>query len=208
MYKLGLTGGIGSGKTTLAGIFAKVGDRVVDADAIARNVTAAGGAGIAPIAQAFGSCAIGADGALDRGWMRNLVFDDKTAKLRLEHIVHPPVALEVARNTLLAQADGVRCLVFDIPLLVESGHWRKRLDRILVVDCPVATQVERVVHRSGLHPSAIEKIIAAQASRLQRRQAADFVIFNEGKTLDEIGQELAWVGAQFGLSSQGLENCA
>jgi dephospho-CoA kinase len=92
--------------------------------------------------------------------------------------------------------------------LVESGHWRKTLDRILIVDCPVATQIERVVHRSGLHPSEVEKIIEAQAPRLRRMQAADFVIFNDGKSLNEIAEELAWMGAQFGLSSPPTGNCA
>jgi dephospho-CoA kinase len=140
--------------------------------------------------------------------MRNLVYNDKTAKLRLEHILHPLVAQEVAFKTRLAQADGVRCLVFDVPLLVESGHWRKTLDRILVVDCTVATQIERVVHRSGLHHNEVEKIIKAQAGRLRRREAADFVIFNEGKSLNEIAEELAWMGAQFGLSSLPTGNCA
>jgi dephospho-CoA kinase len=208
MHKLGLTGGIGSGKTTLAGVFAKLGARVIDADAISRSVTAPGGVAIEPIANAFGSCAITADGALDREWMRNLVFNDKTAKLILEHIVHPLVAKEIAFHTRLALADNVRCLVFDIPLLVESGHWRRTLDRILVVDCRVTTQIERVAHRGGLTQNEVEKIIATQSSRLQRRQAADLVIFNEGKSLNEIGEELAWMGAQFGLSSHPLENCA
>jgi dephospho-CoA kinase len=201
MLKLGLTGGIGSGKSTLAGILAQQGARVIDADAISRSVTVARGAGIAPIAQAFGPCAIAADGALDRAWMRALVFSDPTAKLRLERIVHPLVSKEIALRIKLAQADGVRCLVFDIPLLVESVSWRKALDRILVVDCTEATQIERVVHRSALHPSEVEKIIATQASRQRRRQAADFLVYNDGKSLGEMGQELARVGAQFGLSS-------
>jgi len=208
MHKLGLTGGIGSGKTTVAGILSRLGARVIDADAISRNVTAAQGVAIEPIATAFGSRSIGADGALDREWMRNLVFNDKTAKLRLEHIVHPLVTQQIEFHTNLAKADEVRCLVLDIPLLVESGYWRKTLDHILVVDCTVTTQIERVLRRSGLSQSEVEKIIKAQASRLWRRQAADFVVFNDCKSLDEIGGELAWMGEQFGLSSPPPGNCA
>ena len=199
MEKIGLTGGIGSGKSTVAGIFARLGARVIDADAISRSITAPKGAGIAPIAQAFGSGAISADGALDRDQMRRLVFSDPCAKTRLEAIVHPLVGQEIAIQTAQAQADGVRCLVLDIPLLVESIHWRKSLDRILVVDCPVATQMERVVRRSGLDPSEVKRIIDAQSTRQQRLQAADFVIFNADKSVDEIAGELECLGAQFGL---------
>ena len=155
--------------------------------------------GIAAIAEAFGSGAITADGALDRDQMRRLVFSDPGAKILLERIVHPLVGQQIALQTAQAQEDGVRCLVLDIPLLVESGHWRKSLDRILVVDCPVATQVERVVRRNGLARSEVERIIEAQSTRQQRLQAADFVIFNAGKSLEEIAGELAWLGAQFGL---------
>ena len=199
MFKLGLTGGIGSGKSTVAGVLAQLGAQVIDADAISRSVTSTKGAGIGPLFNAFGTEAIAADGALDRDWMRRLVFSDKTAKARLEQIVHPLIGQEIARQTSLAQAQGARCLVFDMPLLVESGHWRRNLDRILVVDCPAATQIERVVRRSGLSSSAVQDIIAAQSTRRHRLQAADFVIFNEGKSFDEIGSELAWLGAQFGL---------
>jgi dephospho-CoA kinase len=208
MHKLGLTGGIGSGKTTVAGILSRLGASVIDADAISRSVTAAQGAAIEPIGAAFGSGAIGADGALDRDWMRKLVFNDQTAKLRLERIVHPLVAQDIAFRTTLAQVGGAQCLVFDIPLLVESGYWRKTLDRILVVDCRENTQLERVVQRSGLDRNEVAKIIDAQASRLRRRQAADMLIFNDGKSLDEIGGELAWMGEQFGLSSPPPGNCA
>lgn len=199
MVKIGLTGGIGSGKSTVAGLLAQLGAIVIDADAISRSVTAAGGAAIGPLLAAFGSAAIAADGALDRDWMRSLVFADPAAKLRLEHIVHPLVGNEIARQTVGAQAQGARCLVLDIPLLVESGHWRKKVDRILVVDCTEATQIERVVRRSGLARSAVQTIIDAQSSRRRRREAADAVIFNEGKSLHEIGDELARWGAQFGL---------
>jgi dephospho-CoA kinase len=199
MEKIGLTGGIGSGKSTVAGILSRLGARVIDADAISRSITAPEGAGIVAIAEAFGSGAITANGALDRDQMRRLVFSDPGAKILLERIVHPLVAQQIALQTAQAQEDGVRCLVLDIPLLVESVHWRKSLDRILVVDCPVATQVERVVRRNGLARSEVERIIEAQSTRQQRLQAADFVIFNAEKSLGEIAGELAWLGAQFGL---------
>lgn len=199
MLKLGLTGGIGSGKSTVAGIFSRLSAHVIDADAISRSVTAARGAGIRPLLEAFGADAIAADGALDREWMRRLVFSDRAAKARLEQIVHPLVGQEIARQTSLARSQGTRCVVFDIPLLVESGHWRKNLDRIVVVDCSEATQIERVVSRSGLTSSSVQSIIKAQSTRQNRLQAADAVIFNEGKSLDEIGDEVTWLGTQFGL---------
>lgn len=199
MFKLGLTGGIGSGKSTIASLLAQLGAGLIDADAISRGVTAANGAGIKAILEAFGSDAIAASGELDRDWMRRLVFSDRTAKVRLEQIVHPLVTQEIARQTTLAAKQSVRCLVFDIPLLVESGHWRKNLDRVLVVDCDVATQVDRVVRRNGLAPGVVQSIVDAQTTRHNRLQAADIVIFNQGKSLDEIAQEVAWLRAQFGL---------
>lgn len=199
MLKLGLTGGIGSGKSTIAGIFDGLGACIIDADAISRSVTAANGLGIGAIFEAFGASAITVDGAMDREWMRSLVFSDSAAKVRLEQIVHPLVGQEIARQTALAQAKGARCLVFDIPLLVESGHWRKNLDRVLVVDCTTDTQTERVMRRSGLAQSVVQSIIAAQSTRKNRLQAADIVIFNDCKSFDEIGNEVAWLAAQFGL---------
>ena len=181
MFKLGLTGGIGSGKSTVAGIFARLGAAVIDADAISRSVTAAKGTGIGPLVDAFGADAIAADGAMDREWMRRLVFSDPAARARLEEIVHPLVGQEIVRQTSVAQSRSARCLVFDIPLLVESGHWRRNLDRILVVDCTAVTQTERVVRRSRLTPSAVQSIIDAQSTRQNWLQASEIVSFNDGK---------------------------
>jgi len=197
--RLGLTGGIGSGKSTVAHMLVQAGAALVDADAIARSVTAPGGAAIAPIRDAFGDSLIGADGALDRDRMRALAFTDLTAKKRLEAIVHPLVGLQAGRQAQQALADGHRLLVFDIPLLVESGRWRQQLDRILVVDCEPATQIARVAARSGLTREAIESIMAVQAPRARRLAAADCVIFNEGITLDELGAQTRQLAQRFGL---------
>jgi dephospho-CoA kinase len=199
MLKLGLTGGIGSGKSTVARILAVLGAQVIDADAISRHITAAQGAGIGALREAFGNKAIAADGSLDREWMRQLVFSDQTAKARLEKIVHPLVGQEIVRQTAQAQAARTPCLVLDIPLLVESGYWRERFHRILVVDCPIQTQIERVERRSKLSSDAVQAIIASQCTRQQRLQAADFVVYNQGKSVDEIGSELARLTREFGL---------
>jgi len=199
MLKLGLTGGIGSGKSTVARILAVLGAQVIDADAISRHITAAQGAGIGALREAFGNNAIAADGSLDREWMRQLVFSDQTAKARLEKIVHPLVGQEIARQTAQSQAARTPCLVLDIPLLVESGYWREKFHRILVVDCPIQTQIDRVERRSKLSSDAVQAIIASQCTRQQRLQAADFVVYNQGKSVDEIGSELARLTREFGL---------
>ena len=197
--RLGVSGGIGSGKSTVCQILGRLGARVIDADAISRASTAAGGSAIAAIQAAFGANAIDATGAMDRTQMRQMVFSDPQARARLEAIVHPLIALEVERQAAAAVAQGVRCIVFDIPLLVESRHWRKSLDRVLIVDCRVQTQIERVALRSGLSEQEVQAIIAAQSTRAQRLQAADFVIFNEGKDLFQIKHELEDLRLQFGL---------
>jgi len=197
--RLGLTGGIGSGKSTVAQVLVQAGAAHMDADAIARSVTAAGGAAINAIREAFGDSLIGSDGALDRDRMRALAFTDSTAKKRLEAIVHPLVGLETARQAQLAVGAGYCLLVFDIPLLVESGRWRQQLDRILVIDCEPPTQVARVAARSGLTHEAIEAIIAAQAPRAQRLAAADCVIYNDAITLDELGRQTRQLAQRFGL---------
>lgn len=195
-FRLGLTGGIGSGKSTVAGMLVARGAALADADAVARQVTGAGGAAIPGIAAQFGPSLVTAAGALDRDAMRTLAFSDPAARGRLEAIVHPLVQagmLQIARD---ARAP---CVVFDIPLLAESAHWRQRLDRILVVDCSHATQVERVVRRSGIAPVAVEQIIAAQASRMQRLAIADAVLYNDGHTLEQLQAEVAALARGFGL---------
>ena len=197
--RLGLTGGIGSGKSTVAQLLADLGAGVVDADAISRATTAAGGAAIPLIQQQFGDAFIGGEGALDRERMRQHVFADPQAKSQLEAIIHPLVGQQIAAQAKALADTGKTCLVFDIPLLVESGHWRKSLQRVLVVDCEPATQIKRVMARSGLAAAEVQKIIAAQASRARRLSAADLVLLNDGISLQELAAQVKRIGRQFGL---------
>jgi dephospho-CoA kinase len=197
--RLGLTGGIGSGKSTVAGMLADLGATVVDADAISRAVTAPGGAAIGPLKDAFGAGMVSPEGGLDRDAMRELVFADPTARRRLEEIVHPLVGAAIAAHTEAALAAGARCVVLDIPLLVESGRWRKALDRVLVVDCQEETQCARVSARSALAPTAVRQIVAAQAPRLTRLAAADYVIFNDGISIEQLGRTVGQLAPEFGL---------
>lgn len=199
--QLGLTGGIGSGKTTVGAMLAERGAAVIDADAISRATTAAGGSALPAIAAEFGAALIGADGALDRAAMRDLVYRDATARRRLEAIIHPLIGHETDRQTRQALSEGRPLLVFDVPLLVESGpRWRARVDRVLVVDCPPEVQIERVMARSGLPRTQGEQILAAQATRAQRLAAADLVVFNgEGVTLRQLRTAVEELAARFGL---------
>jgi dephospho-CoA kinase len=205
--RLGLTGGIGSGKSTVAHIFTKLGAALIDADAISRGVTAPNGAAIASLAAEFGADFITPEGALDRDKMRSLVYADASARKRLEAIVHPLVGQEIARQSDAATQAGSRCLVFDIPLLVESTHWRQRLDRVLVVDCPEERQIERVIARSSkegnaMTREAVQGIIRSQATRAQRLRASDTVIFNDAINLTQLEAEVTELWQFFGLSSQ------
>jgi len=186
--RVGLTGGIGSGKSTVGQLLAAVGAALIDTDLIARQLTLPGGAAIDSIARTFGPQLIAADGALDRARMRDLVFGDAGAKQQLEAILHPLIGLETERQAAAAQ--GAPALVFDVPLLVESGRWRAKVDKVLVVDCSEATQVERVVRRSGWTREAVQAVIASQASRRQRRASADAVIFNDGITPDQLAADV------------------
>lgn len=197
--KLGLTGGIGSGKSTVAGLLAQHGAGVIDADAISRATTASQGVAIPLIRAAFGEEFIGPDGALQRERMRQHIFDNPQAKKALEAIIHPLVGQAIAEQQRQLTQTGKKCLVFDIPLLVESGHWRRTLDRVLVVDCSEQTQVQRVSARSALPAPEVQKIIAAQATRAQRLAAADVVLCNDGISLDELAAQVAAIAPQFGL---------
>ncbi len=175
--RIGLTGGIGSGKSTVARTLVACGAALVDTDAIARALTAPGGAALPALAAAFGPSILGADGALDRDRMRAIAFGDAAAKARLEGVLHPMIGAEAQRQ---AAAAGGRPIVFDVPLLTESAHWRARVERILVVDCREDTQVARVVARNGWSEDAVRRVIAQQAARPARRAIADAVVFNDG----------------------------
>lgn len=200
-YRLGLTGGIGSGKSTVARLLEAQGAVIIDADALSRSLTAAGGLAIAPIAAEFGAQAIAPDGALDRGQMRDLVFADPQARQRLEAIIHPLVRqlTEQRVQQAEAEAEGARLLVFDVPLLVESGHWRERYDGVLVIDCSEATQVQRVMARSQLTAETVRSIIANQASREERRAAADWVILNDGLDFSALESQVRAIAASLRL---------
>ena len=200
--RLGLTGGIGSGKSTVAQFFVKLGAFLIYADAISRSVSAAKGAGIAQLVAEFGADFMTAEGALNRDKMRALVYVDASARKRLEAIVHPLVGQEIARQSGLAVTSGARCLVFDIPLLVESKHWRQNLHQVLVVDCSEARQIERVMARSGLVREAVEGIIRAQAARAVRLRGSDWVICNDAIDLTQLESEVTQIWRWFGLSSE------
>ena len=191
--RIGLTGGIGSGKSTVARRLATLGALVVDTDALAHALTAPGGAAITAIAQAFGKDMIAADGAMDRAKMRALVFADPTQRQRLEAILHPMIASAARAQASRAGAD--QAVVFDVPLLTESGTWRARVDRVLVVDTSPATQVARVVERSGWTAEAVERAIAQQTTRAQRRAIADGVIVNDGLSLAQLEAQVDAVWA-------------
>ena len=194
MLRLGLTGGIGSGKSTVALMLVGQGATLIDADAISRAATAAGGAAIAQIEAYFGCDAITPEGTMNRDVMRQRVFADPKAKLQLEAIIHPLVNAESLRQTEAAGQAGSALVVFDIPLLVESQRWRQQLDKVLVVDCERATQIGRVRAREstsqGWTDEAIEKVIASQATRSQRLAAADLVIYNDGLGLGELAEQV------------------
>jgi dephospho-CoA kinase len=186
--KIGLTGGIGSGKSTVARRFAALGALVVDTDALAHALTAPGGDAIPAIAAAFGADMIAADGSMDRAKMRALVFEQPAQRQRLEAILHPMIG--TATRAQASRARAGQAVVFDVPLLAESGTWRARVDRVVVVDCAAATQVARVMQRSGWTGEAVERAIAQQASRAQRRAIADAVIVNETLTLPQLEREV------------------
>ena len=193
---VGLTGGIGSGKTTVAHMLAGCGATIIDADAISRSLTEAGGAALMPIKQLFGEEVIGADGALNRGAMREIVFAQPASRAKLEAIIHPLVQMRMSAAIQNAPTDVV---VLDIPLLVESPRWRKQIDLIVVVDCNVETQVSRVMQRNGWAASTIEAIIQSQATRGDRLKAADVVIFNEKSNLSILKNQVNSLGNQLGL---------
>ena len=193
--RIGLTGGIGSGKSTVSALLVAQGAVLVDTDAIARSIAQAGGIAMPALEAAFGRTVIAPDGGLDRAAVRQLVFADAGAKVRLESILHPLIGAETQRLAAAAGEDAI--VVFDVPLLVESGRWRAIVDRVLVVDATEATQLKRVIARSGWTPEAVRAVIAQQAPRRARRAAADAVIFNESLTLEELETEVQGLWKQW-----------
>jgi dephospho-CoA kinase len=177
---IGLTGGIGSGKSTVADRLVAHGAALVDTDAIAHALTGPGGDAIEPIRAAFGDAVVAADGRMDRAAMRAIAFSDPGARKRLEGILHPMIRARTRSDIAAAVRDGAPYVIVAVPLLVESGDWRGRYDRVLVVDCPPEVQVERVMARSALPREQVDAILAAQATRAQRLAAADDVIDNGG----------------------------
>lgn len=199
-WRIGLTGGIGSGKSTVAGFLARKGAAVIDADAISRQLTAPSGLAMEAIARTFGTQILDTDGAMDRQAMRKIIFKDPQAKLQLERIIHPLVSLITAQQAETAVRKGQHVLVFDVPLLVESGDcWRHQLDRVVVVDCDADTQRQRVMQRSGLSADEVNRIMAQQATRAQRLACADIVIVNESLNFIELECLAGHVAADFGL---------
>jgi dephospho-CoA kinase len=187
--RFGLTGGIGSGKSTVGAMLASIGATLIDTDLIARRLTLAGGAAIPAIRAAFGAEAIAADGSLDRPRMRLAAFADPGARSRLEAILHPLIGAEAERQAKAASADAP-ALVFDVPLLIESGRWRSRVDAVWVVDCDEALQIARVTARPGWSEDAARAVIAHQATRSERRAGADAVIHNVGISLVDLADEV------------------
>ena len=184
-FTVGLTGGIGCGKTTVADRFAALGAAIVDTDQIAHSLTAPRGPAMPEIVQAFGPDYSSADGALDRARMRALVFADPQSKARLEAILHPRIRASAEAAALAAPGPYV---IMVVPLLIESGSWRARVARVLAIDCSEATQIQRVMARNGLTEQQVRAIMATQITRAERRAAADDVIVNEGGIEDLLPQ--------------------
>ena len=178
---IGLTGGIGSGKSYVASLCEQWGASVVDTDVIAHQLTQPAGAAMAAIAQQFGEEYVAADGSMDRARMRELVFDQPEKREVLQNILHPLIRKRTFEEVARASTQAPYVLVV-VPLLVESGEWAAYVDGICVVDCDEATQIERVIQRSGLTPAQIQRIMESQATRAQRLAVADYVISNDGST--------------------------
>ena len=178
-FSVGLTGGVGSGKSTIAAMLGKRGAGLVDADAIAHELTRPGGSAIGALRESFGPDAIATDGSLDRARMRARVFSDSATRKQLESLLHPMIRAMMRERAAELIADGSLYAVFVVPLLIEGGNWHGYVDRILLIDCSEATQLARVCARTGIDHSTAQKMIASQATRPQRLAAADDVLFNE-----------------------------
>lgn len=201
-FVVGLTGGIGSGKSTVADLFVGQGAELVDTDAIAHELTCPGGAAMPQLIAAFGNDVLRPDGAMDRAAVRRLVFSDPSAKSRLEGILHPLIRQISAERCREAKSPYV---ILAVPLLVESGTYRERCDRIVVVDCPENLQIERVMARNGLARDEVLAIMAAQATRQQRLAVADDVVINDAD-YEKISGQVAGLHLKYlALSSEKVK---
>ena len=192
---IGLTGGIGSGKSSVARMLELRGAGIVDTDQIARDLTCGTGPAIAALRQTFGEEIIASDGGLNRSRMRELAFSDEGIRRQLESVLHPLVMDEAERKA--AAMASMAVIVFDVPLLVESGVWRARVDRVLVIDCSEQTQIDRVVARSGWSADTARAVIRAQAPRAERLRVADDVIVNEGLSPQQLDSAVDALWAQW-----------
>jgi dephospho-CoA kinase len=199
-FAVGLTGGIGCGKTTVANMFGALGATLVDTDDIAHALTAPGGAAMAALVAEFGPGFATADGALDRARMRNLVFSDAAAKTRLEAILHPRIRDAALAAAAVASGPYV---IYVVPLLIESGTWRARVQRVLAIDCPETVQVARVMARNGLTEEQVRAIMASQVTRAARLAAADDIVVNDGD-LATLGPQITRLHAQYLAFSERL----
>ncbi len=199
-FAVGLTGGIGCGKTTVANMFGALGATLIDTDDIAHALTAPGGAAMAALVAEFGPQFASADGALERTRMRNLVFSDAAAKKRLEAILHPRIRDAALAAAAVASGPYV---IYVVPLLIESGTWRARVQRVLAIDCPETVQVARVMARNGLTEEQVRAIMASQVTRAERLAAADDVVVNDGD-LATLGPQITRLHAQYLAFSERL----
>ncbi len=201
MLRIGLTGGIGAGKTAVSQAFARLGVPVIDTDEISHDLTATNGAALPMLREAFGDSIFNADGSLDRRALRTLILNDPSAKSRLESILHPMILREVTHQ--LDQLD-VACVLIVVPLLVETGVYDAILDRVLVVDCSEDTQVRRALARGGWDETEIRAMMARQASRQARLERADDVIDNDGG-VDALTAQVAALNEKYhALARQAL----
>ncbi len=199
-FAVGLTGGIGCGKTTVANMFAALGASLVDTDEIAHALSAPGGAAMPALIDEFGPAFATSDGALDRVRMRELVFSEPAAKQRLEAILHPRIRDAALAAAAIATGSYV---IFVVPLLIESGTWRARVRRVLAIDCPEEVQVARVMARNGLTEEQVRAIMATQVTRAERLAAADDVIANDGE-ISTLQPQIARLHAQYLAFSASL----
>jgi len=206
-YRVGITGGIGSGKSTVATQLKSLGAGVIDADAISRHLTSSHGEAMNAIVEKFGDEYQLADGSLDRSRMRELVFNQKDRRKELEQILHPLIQNEMKNQFETMKKNGIKLVVFDLPLLAESSKWRKNLDKIIVVDCSVETQVSRVLTRdvqnnnrtTPMTRDLVINIIASQASRIDRLKLADVIILNDEITRQQLNDEIGQISEYLSL---------